>query len=245
MGHGLAPAPCRPETEIASMKHVLGIIPARGGSKGVPRKNIREVAGRPLIAYTIAAAQASQRLTRCIVSTDDKETAEISSAFGCEVLERPVELAQDDTPTISVIQHVFATLEAQGQSFDYGLVLQPTSPLRTGLDIDSALQALEQSDADSVVSVYQVSDHHPARMYRMEDGYLVSFDEKFASVRRQELPPVYHRNGAIYAFRRSLLEQDTLMGQTILPYIMAEDRSLNIDTEYDLVLADFILSRKK
>lgn len=227
------------------MKRVLGIIPARGGSKGVVRKNIREVAGRPLIAYTIEAARASRFLTRCIVSTDDKETAEISALLGCEVMDRPAELAQDETPTIAVVKHVFGLLESQGESFDYGLVLQPTSPLRTGPDIDSALQALDQSDADSVVSVYQVSDHHPARMYKLENGHLVSFDEKFASARRQELPPVYHRNGAIYTFRRSLLDQDTLMGEKILPYVMAEDRSLNIDTEYDLVLADFILSRKK
>lgn len=225
------------------MMRVLGIIPARGGSKGVPRKNIREVAGRPLIAYTVDAALASRLLTRCIVSTDDQETADISASLRCEVMKRPIELAQDETPTLDVVKYAFDVLESQGEFFDFGLVLQPTSPLRTGLDIDSALQALIQSDADSVVSVYQVSDHHPARMYRMENGCLVSFDEKFVSARRQELPPVYHRNGAIYAFRRSLLEQDTLMGQTILPYIMAEDRSLNIDTEYDLVLADLILSR--
>lgn len=224
---------------------VLGIIPARGGSKGVPRKNIREVAGRPLIAYTIDAARASKLLTRCVVSTDDQETADICESLGCEVMKRPPELAHDDTPTLGVVKNIFGVLESQGESFEYGLVLQPTSPLRTGPDIDSALQALFQSDADSTVSVYQVSDHHPARMYRREDGLLVSFDENFTAARRQELPPVYHRNGAIYAFRRSLLEENTLLGKRILPYIMPEDRSLNIDTEYDLVLADYILSRKK
>lgn len=227
------------------MKRVLGIIPARGGSKGVPRKNIREVAGKPLIAYSIMAAQSSRLLTRCIVSTDDTETAEISAALGCEVMDRPAELAQDDTPTVSVVKHIFERLESEDELFDYGLVLQPTSPLRTGLDIDSALQALFQSDADSIVSVYQVSDHHPARMYKLNNGLLTPLDEKFASARRQELPPIYHRNGAIYAFRRSLLDKNTLLGDRILPYIMEEDRSLNIDTEYDLVLADFVLSRKK
>lgn len=227
------------------MNRVLGIIPARGGSKGVPRKNIREVAGSPLIAHTIAAVRASNLLTRCIVSTDDQETADISLSLGCEVMKRPVELAQDDTPTFDVVKQVFGVLESRGESFEYGLVLQPTSPLRTGLDIDSALQTLFQSDADSVVSVYQVSDHHPARMYRMEDGLLVSFDKSLETLRRQELPPVYHRNGAIYAFHRRLLDEGTLLGKRILPYIMPEDRSLNIDTEYDLVLADYILSRKK
>lgn len=226
------------------MNLVLGIIPARGGSKGVPRKNIREVAGSPLIAHTIAAVHASQLLTRCIVSTDDQETADISVSLGCEVMKRPVELAQDDTPTFDVVKQVFDVLEAQGQSFDFGLVLQPTSPLRTGLDIDSALDALFHSDADSVVGVYQVSDHHPARMYRMEDGLLISFDPSLETLRRQELPPVYHRNGAIYAFHRRLLDDGTLLGKKILPYIMPEERSLNIDTEYDLVLAEYILRRK-
>ncbi|MBK8781543.1 MAG: acylneuraminate cytidylyltransferase family protein [Anaerolineales bacterium] len=227
------------------MSRVLGIIPARGGSKGVPLKNIRQVAGRPLIAYTITAAQASRLLTRCVVSTDHVETAQISAALGCEVIQRPAALAQDDTPTLDAVKHVFTTLESQGEIFDYGLVLQPTSPLRTGLDIDSALQALFRSDADSIVSVYQVSDHHPARMYTLDNGQLVSFDKRFATARRQDLPPVYHRNGAIYAFRRNLLEQNTLLGNHILPYIMEEDRSLNIDNEYDLVLADFILGKKK
>ncbi|MBL8103120.1 MAG: acylneuraminate cytidylyltransferase family protein [Anaerolineales bacterium] len=227
------------------MKSVLGIIPARGGSKGVPRKNIRDVAGRPLITYTIAAAQSSHILKRCITSTDDQETAEIAAAYGCDVMKRPAELAQDDTPTIDAVKHVFEVLESQGEIYDYGLILQPTSPLRTGLDIDQALRSLFQSDVDSVVSVYQVSDHHPARMYKLESGYLVSFDEKNSTVRRQDLPPIYHRNGAIYAFRRSLLEENTILGHKILPYIMTEDRSLNIDTEYDLVLADFILNRNK
>lgn len=227
------------------MNRILGIIPARGGSKGVPRKNIREAAGRPLIAYTVEAARASKLITRCVVSTDDQETADICAALGCEVMNRPGELAQDDTPTIAVIKHVFDVLESQGEVFDIGLILQPTSPLRAGPDIDSALQALCQSDADSIVSVYRVSDHHPARMYRMESGLLVSLDESFATARRQELPPVYHRNGAIYAFRRRLLDDNTLLGRRILPYIMEEERSLNVDTEYDLVLADFILSRKK
>jgi N-acylneuraminate cytidylyltransferase len=225
------------------MFQTLAIIPARGGSKGIPRKNIRTVAGKPLIAYSILAAQASHRITHCVVSTDDNETASISIAMGCEVLDRPGELAQDDTPTLPVVQHVFAALEAKGETFDYGLILQPTSPLRTTEDIDEALALLEKSGADSVVSVYQVSDHHPARMYRLENGCLVSFDAQFSTARRQDLPPVYHRNGAIYAFRRAIIDHGTLMGSHIVPYIMPEQRSLNIDNENDLVLADYILGK--
>lgn len=223
--------------------NTLAIIPARGGSKAVLRKNIRLVAGLPLIVYTIKSAQASRSLTRVVVSTEDDEISEISKSFGCEVIRRPPELAKDDTPTVPVVQHVFSVFNEKGEHFDYGVVLQPTSPLRTGADIDAALRILSESDADSVVSVYQVSDHHPARMYRLVNGQLVPYDDSIRSMRRQDLPPVYHRNGAVYAFRRKVLEQDTLLGKKILPYIMPEERSLNVDNENDLRLADLILRK--
>jgi CMP-N-acetylneuraminic acid synthetase len=223
--------------------NALAIIPARGGSKAVLRKNIRLVAGLPLIAYTIKSAQASRSLARFAVSTEDDEIAEISKSFGCEVILRPPELAEDDTPTVPVVQHVFSVFDEKGEHFDYGVVLQPTSPLRRGADIDAALKILHESDADSVVSVYQVSDHHPARMYRLVEGRLVPYDDSTLSMRRQDLPPVYHRNGAVYAFRRRLLDQNTLLGQVILPYIMPVERSLNIDNEMDLMLADLILGK--
>lgn len=227
------------------MKRVLAIIPARGGSKAVLRKNIRMVGGAPLIIYTIKAAQESRVLTRCVVSTDDNEIAKITASLGCEVIIRPPELAKDDTPTVPVIQHVFKAFEDKKDMFDYGVVLQPTTPLRTGHDIDEAIKMLHESDADSVISVYQVLDHHPARMYRLIDGELVSYDSHSSSWRRQDLPPVYHRNGAIYAFTRELLDKGTLMGQKIIPYIMSEENSLNIDNENDLMLADLILSKRR
>lgn len=226
------------------IKNTLAIIPARGASKGVVRKNIRLVAGLPLIAYTIKAAQASQNLTRVIVSTEDTEIADVSRSFGCEVVQRPLELAADDTPTLPVVMHALKTLSDLGERYEYGAVLQPTSPMRTGADIDAALNILYASDADSVVSVYQVSDCHPSRMYRLVSGQLVPYGDPTASMRRQDLPPVYHRNGAVYAFRSTLLDQGTLLGSRLLPYIMPEERSLNIDTEYDLMLADLIMAGK-
>ena len=225
----------------------LGIIPARGGSKGVLRKNIRIVAGQPLIAYSIQAARASQVLTRLVVSTEDDEIASVARTLGADVLPRPAELAGDKTPMLPVVRDVFTTLEAKlGLRFEYGVLLQPTAPMRTSADIDAAVTILRETGADSVVSVYRVYDHHPARMYRMENERLVPLENEPVGRLRQDLPAVYHRNGAIYAFRRSLIDEiDSLIGPDTRPYIMPEERSVNIDNETDLLLADLLLQRLK
>ena len=225
----------------------LGIIPARGGSKGVLRKNIRLVAGQPLIAYSIQAAQASQVLTHCVISTEDGEIASIARALGAEVLPRPTELAGDITPMLPVVRDVFSTLETRlGTRFEYGVLLQPTAPMRTAADIDAAVTILRETSADSVVSVYRVYDHHPARMYRMENERLIPLENEPVGRLRQDLPAVYHRNGAIYAFRRGLIDEiENLIGPDTRPYIMPEERSINIDNETDLLLADLLLQRLK
>lgn len=222
----------------------LGIIPARGGSKGVLRKNIRSVAGRPLIAYTIDAANNSKSLTRFVISTEDDEIASIGRSLGCEVIQRPNELAGDAVPMVPVVLHAFSSVEkSSGVNFEYGVILQPTAPLRTGDDIDSALRLLFDTAADSVVSVDQVSDYHPSRMYRLENEKLVQFAPEPPGQLRQDLPPVYHRNGAIYCFRRTLVEQeDTLLGPDTRPYVMPAEKSINIDAEFDLLLVDLVLS---
>jgi CMP-N-acetylneuraminic acid synthetase len=225
----------------------LGIIPARGGSKGVPRKNIRLVGGQPLIAYSIHAAQTCQLLTHWVVSTEDAEIASIAQSLGAEILPRPDELAGDKTPMLPVVRNAFATLEARlGVRFEYGVLLQPTAPMRTAADIDAAVTVLRESGADSVVSVYRVYDHHPARMYRLENERLVPLENEPIGRLRQDLPAVYHRNGAIYAFRRGLLDEaDSLIGPDTRPYIMPEERSINIDNETDLLLADLLLQRQQ
>ena len=225
----------------------LGIIPARGGSKGVPRKNIRMVAGLPLIAYSIQAAQKSANLTHIVVSTEDDEIAEVARSFGAQVLARPAELAGDKTPMLPVVRDVFSTLEAQlAIQFMYGVVLQPTAPLRSFADIDQAVAILQQSGADSVVSVYRVFDHHPARMYRLEHERLVALENEPVGRLRQDLPAVYHRNGAVYAFRRGLIDEtDSLIGPDTRAYVMPEEHSVNIDNEIDLLLADLLLQRMK
>lgn len=225
--------------------NILGLIPARGGSKGVPRKNIRLVAGKPLIAYSIEAALESGCLNPIIVSTDDAEIAQVSRTFGAEVRMRPPSLAGDETPMIEVVRHVIELVERErGLRFDYCVLLQPTAPMRVAEDIQLGVDILIRTGADSVVSVYKVSDHHPSRMYRIENDKLEPLQSEPSNRLRQSLPPVYHRNGALYAFQRSLLDRaDTLIGADARPYIMPEERSVNIDNEIDLLLADLLLKR--
>jgi CMP-N-acetylneuraminic acid synthetase len=222
----------------------LGIIPARGGSKAVPRKNIRLVGRKPLIEYSIDAAKGSRLLSRFVVSTDDEEIAVVARKCGCDVIIRPPELAADDTPMAPVALHALRILQSQGEEFDATAILQPTAPLRTSDDIDLALDLLAQGDCDSVVSVYQVSDQHPARMYKLISGYLMPYEQEPANRLRQYLPPVYHRNGAVYVCINKLLEEKgVLLGTAIKPYIMSKERSLNIDEELDLAFADWFLSQ--
>ncbi len=229
-----------------SSESVLGIIPARGGSKGVRRKNIRMVGGRPLIAYTIDAARQSTHLTTCVVSTDDEEIAEVAGSLGCEVVMRPDALAEDNTPMAPVLSHAIEETERKGIGVDHGVILQPTVPLRTGEDIDRTLDILIDGGADSVVSVVLVSDHHPSRMYRLEDRRLVPYAPEPEGSLRQDLPDVYHRNGAVYAFRRSLIaDTGGFIGPDNRPYVMPSERSINIDEEYDLLLADLLITHQQ
>ena len=204
-------------------------------------KNIRMLAGRPLVAYSIDAAKGSRLLTTFVTSTDDSDISGIAKELGSPVLMRPSNLAADDTPMLDVVKHALTSLEKSMEGFDYLVVLQPSTPRRTSADIDAALELLIESKADSVVSVYKVADHHPARMYRLVDGRLVPYEEEPPARLRQQLPPVYHRNGAIYACRRALIDAfGTLIGKDSLPYIMPRERSINIDEEMDLAFADFL-----
>ena len=217
---------------------VFGIIPARGGSKGVLRKNIRCVAERPLIAYTIEAARQSQVLTDYLVSTDDEEIARVARREGATVLMRPAALAADETPMVPVIKHALAHPGA----CDIVVILQPTTPLRTAADIDTAVHILRATGADTVVSVYEVADHHPSRMYKLHDHFLIPYDQEPPNRLRQSLPPVYHRNGAVYVCRAAIIwEHETTLGAHLRPYLMPRARSVNIDDEFDLAIADFLL----
>jgi CMP-N,N'-diacetyllegionaminic acid synthase len=224
---------------------VLGVIPARGGSKGVPRKNIRLLGDKPLIVYTIEAALKSRAITYLVTSTDDDEIAEVAARHGSAVVKRPKELAEDETPMPPVVLHVLNAITHGGDAgYDIVALLQPTCPLRTPEDIDQAVQLLVESDCEAVISVYRVWDEHPARMYYVRHDRLVPYEAASESSNRQDLTPVYHRNGLLYVIReRVLREQGTFFPRDIRPYITPRMRSVNIDDEMDFLFADFLISR--
>jgi CMP-N-acetylneuraminic acid synthetase len=226
--------------------NTLGVIPARGGSKSVPRKNIVLVHGKPLIAYTIEAAQRSRLLTHFLVSSDDPEIIAVARQYGAPApFVRPAELATDTAPSLPVVQHAVGEMERlHGITYDYVVLLQPTTPLRLAEDIDAALEKLVATGADSVISVCDVGAYHPARMRQIVNDRLVELPvrEPKEMARRQDLPPVYIRNGAIYAVKRDVVMlQNTMSGGDCRPYIMPEDRSVNVDSKLDLLLAEILL----
>lgn len=225
---------------------VLGVIPARGGSKGVPRKNRRLLGGKPLIAHTIECSLSASRVTRTIVSTDDEELAKVARECGADVpFVRPAELATDSARAIPVIQHALEQVEAgQEGTYDAIVMLQPTTPFRTVSDLDGALELLDRAGADSVISVVDVLAYHPARMKFIEGGRLIDppFCEEYENQPRQELRPMYIRNGAIYATGRTTLLAGSFKGDDCRAWIMDPERSVNIDTEMDLDYAEWLLT---
>ena len=224
----------------------LGVVPARGGSKGVPRKNLRVVAGRPLLAYTADAVHASARLTRAIVSTDDREIAETARTLGLEVpFMRPPALAGDDTLMLPVLQHAARAMAEGGFAADVVVLLQPTSPLRRGSHIDAAVDLLESSGADSVVSVVEVPHQfNPASVMRLENGRLTPFLPGPAVLRRQDKPRVFARNGpAVAAVRSRVLESGSLYGDDTRALVMAPEESIDVDSIDDLAYLEFLFAR--
>jgi CMP-N,N'-diacetyllegionaminic acid synthase len=232
---------------------VLGVITARGGSKGVPGKNLKLLGGRPLIDYSIDAANDTP-LDRLIMSTDDAAIAEVARSLGCEVpFIRPAELARDDTPHLPVLQHAVQWLrDHEGYEPDVVVILQPTSPMRTAADIAAALRMLELSGADSVVSVSEVPPHwNPMRTLRVDqrgDATLFVSGEPVRKRinRRQDMPTAWAMNGAIYAFRTGVLftPEPSLYGDRVVAYPMPADRSISIDTPEDWIEAEQAIARR-
>ena len=230
---------------------ILAIITARGGSKRVPRKNIRSVGGKPLIAWSIEAALgAKSRLYRILVSTDDKEIADVAARLGAEVpFIRPPELAGDQAKSLPVVQHAVRFVEERDcVKLDWVLLLQPTSPLRVSADIEHSIDLALSIPCDSVISVYELVHHHPVFAKKIDDqGYLAPYAiEEPEGLRRQDVsPPAYMRNGAIFLTRRDVvMEEHSIWGARIKPYIMPEERSVDIDSEFDCRLAELILSSR-
>ena len=220
--------------------NVLGLIPARGGSKGVPRKNIRELDELPLIAHSIQAGLDATALDSVVVSTNDEEIAKVAESHGARVpFIRPSELATDEAPTAPVIRHALETLHSEGKAYDTFVLLQPTSPLRTAAHIDEAFSLYQDSNADSVISAYPTYD---TRWERTPEG-AQKLNYTDAKKRRQDRDPEYVINGAIYVtdveqFRQT---EEIITGITEI-YEMTERESVDIDTQFDLWLARQILT---
>jgi len=216
---------------------VLAIIPARGGSKGIPRKNLKNLAGKPLISWTIEAAQKANSISRVIVSSDDEEITRFAQGIGCDVpFMRPSWLAEDDTPSIDVVLHAIGLLPG----YDFVVLLQPTSPLRTSRDIDAAYQMLIQQKASSCVSVCPAKES-PYWMYRISNDRktIEPFVYEEVPKRRQDLPDAYILNGAIYISSVSLLVAErSFIRKDTVGYVMSRKRSIDIDTEKDFQLAN-------
>lgn len=204
---------------------ILGVIPARGGSKGVPRKNVRMLAGQPLIAWTIQAAKASRRLDRFVVSTEDAEIARVAREYGAEVLERPKELAADETPTLPVLQHALSVIPA-----DTIVVLQATSPVREPGLIDRCIERFEQAGADSLAT-----------------GFICKFTEygsNTAQLRRQEIPGFFHNDGNLYVIRAAMLKDGDRYGKKLEKMGVSREENTEIDDEFDFWLAEKVLERQ-
>jgi CMP-N-acetylneuraminic acid synthetase len=222
---------------------VLGLVPARGGSKGVPRKNVRLLRGKPLLQYTAEAALAARRLTHVALSTDDEEIAAVGRMCGLDVpFLRPGDLAADTTPMLPVVQHALRWFDAHGNHFDAVCLLQPTHPLRRPADVDRCIELLEESGADAVMTVLPVpATYNPHWVYFQEaDSILrLSTGEATPITRRQALPPAFHREGSVYVTRRAtLLDGNSLYGTRTIGYTVTEETSVNIDEERDWTVAE-------
>ncbi len=225
---------------------ICGVVPARGGSKGVPGKNVRTLLGRPLICRTIQAAQASTELGRLLVSTDDDEIASISREAGAEVpFKRPAEISGDASTTFEVLRHAVMWVEQQSQvRIDAVVTLQPTSPFRRAEHIDAAIRLWRESGAPSVISVCR-AEHSPYWMGQLEGNlFLPLLGEVHRHPQRQALPDVFRLNGAVYVTsRKTLLEEGRILGEGTRAIVMTEDESLDIDTELDFTIGELIAAR--
>ncbi len=226
---------------------VIGIIPARGGSRGVPNKNLRPLHGKPLLDYIVSAALNAQTIEKVYVSTDSEEIAQRARALGAQAIVHPTELSTDTSPTFGVIQNALNHLRRSGDSPDILVTMRPTSPLCPTSDIDTAVNLLQgRPDADAVISVVR-SPIHPYRILRItETGELVYHGhttERLSPQQRQSFETVYVRNGAIYASWAKTIDAGGLWGEKNLPYIMPQERSVNINEEIDFVLAEALLAR--
>ena len=218
-------------------RRVLAVIPARGGSKGVPRKNIRAMGGKPLLEYTVEAARQSRYLDHLLISTEDGEVQAAARSLDVAVLERPLDLAQDNTPGVATALHALAT----HNGYDYLVLLQPTSPLRTALDIDGALAHCLAVNAPACVSVCEAQEN-PLSLFTIDmTGRLNRHNSGDVPSQRQELPRFYLLNGAVYVADTGwLVREKRFVSADTVAFVMPAERSLDIDTETDVQFFEFL-----
>jgi CMP-N-acetylneuraminic acid synthetase len=215
---------------------ILSIIPARAGSKGLPGKNIMDLAGNPLISYTIEASLKSKFITKTIVSSDSDEILEIAKKYGSDILKRPHELAQDTTASEPVISHVLENIE-NIEEYEYIVLLQPTSPLRDENDIDKAFNELFQEKATSLISTVAIDNKILKAFMHDENGFLKGVsNNSFPFMRRQDLPSVFLPNGAIYICDiKEFQTTKKLFTEKTISYLMSDKSSIDVDTLEDLI----------
>ena len=239
--------------------NILAVIPARGGSKAVPRKNIKYLCNYPLIHYMLRSALESEMLDCVAVSSEDEEILNVANLLGkindkFALVKRPKNLARDETPTLPVVQHALKKLEEEsGKEFDFVVLLHAVSPLTTAEDIDSAIRKLIETKADSVVSVYKVEgEMHPVKMKGINDDRLYQYVSSMPETgfRRQDFESIYKRSGGVYAVTRELVITGNFnlgffCGKDTRPYIMPKERAIDIDTEVDFEIARFLMEKLK
>ncbi len=227
--------------------NILGITLARGGSKSIPKKNIKEINGYPLIYYTINEALKSKYINRYIVSTDDNEIKEISIKYGADVpFLRPKNLSTDKSSSSSAIKHAVAFAEAQDKiKYDFVIEIMCTNPLKKVEDIDACIQKLIETKADSVIAVHRLEDHHPIRIKKIVNDRITDFclTEKLETRRQDLKPDAFIRSGSIYALKRDeIVKHGRRYGtKNSRPYILSPNRAVNVDTYNDFLLAEILL----
>ncbi len=231
-------------------KKYLGIIPARGGSKGIPHKNIKNLCGKPLINYTIEVANMAIEkglLDRCIISTDSSEIADIARAAGGDVpFYRPDYLSNDTSKSVNAVMHALDFLEKNGEKYDAVVTLQVTSPMRTFDDLKGGIEQFDSSSADSLISVYEDEKANGYNYYRMGDNNIgiAEHKEHNTGIRRQEMKPMYVRNGALYISSLELLKDRRLIiGDNPLLYVMPKNRSVDVDSISDFEYIEFLMKK--
>jgi CMP-N-acetylneuraminic acid synthetase len=224
---------------------IVAIITARGGSKGLPRKNVLDLNGKPLIAHTIDAAINSKLFKKVIVTTDDKEIKNVSLEYGAEVIDRPKELATDTASSLDVLEHTLLDLQANGENYSHFILLQPTSPIRNEIHIQEAWKKYSEEEASSLISVVKV-EHTPFKMLIEKDGKIEPLTQwEDLTKPRQQLPKAFLPNGAIYISEvNRFLKAKNLFEKPLEIYIMSQEDSIDIDTQENLEICKIYLKEK-